>query len=208
MIIKNLITASLLTAFLFVKPSYANLAGDSNLQEVIHIESDSVPAMIEMNDIVYAIGYLEVKSAPNDDSELICVLEPRTPLQRTSTDSYWSSVIINGTEYFVFNQHISTEVPLIKIYIGNYKLTAYCSCKKCCGKWSGGKTSSGTTPTAGRTVACNSLPEGTVVSIYGHNYIVEDTGAMKNNVIDIYMNSHQEALNFGVHKNVPIYIVK
>lgn len=85
-----------------------------------------------------------------------------------------------------------------KTSIGTYKLTAYCPCSKCCGKWAGGNTSSGTIPTQGRTVACNTLPAGTKVNINGHDYIVEDTGNMKGNVVDIFFNSHQEALNFGV----------
>lgn len=83
--------------------------------------------------------------------------------------------------------------------LGEYRLTAYCSCEKCCGKWSQfNKTASGTTPKEGRTVACNSLPFGTKLLIDGEEYIVEDTGNMSNNVIDIYFYSHEEALQFGV----------
>lgn len=85
-----------------------------------------------------------------------------------------------------------------KVSLGTYKLTAYCPCSKCCGKWAGGNTSSGTVPTQGRTVACNSLSAGTKININGHDYIVEDTGNMRGNVIDIFFNNHQEALNFGV----------
>lgn len=91
-----------------------------------------------------------------------------------------------------------TEQNGNKVSLGTYKLTAYCACSKCCGKWAGGNTSSGTVPTQGRTVACNTLAAGTKVNINGHDYIVEDTGNMKGNVIDIFFNSHQEALNFGV----------
>ena len=50
----------------------------------------------------------------------------------------------------------------------------------------------------GRTVACNSLPFGTRIVINGNVYVVEDRGGMANNVIDVFFNSHQEALNFGV----------
>lgn len=91
-----------------------------------------------------------------------------------------------------------TEQNGNKVSLGTYKLTAYCACSKCCGKWAGGNTSSGTVPTQGRTVACNTLAAGTKVNINGHDYIVEDTGNMKGNVIDIFFNNHQEALNFGV----------
>ena len=38
-------------------------------------------------------------------------------------------------------------------YLGRFKLTGYCSCSICTGQWSGGSTASGTTPTAGRTIA-------------------------------------------------------
>ena len=83
--------------------------------------------------------------------------------------------------------------------LGEYKLTAYCSCEKCCGKWSQfNRTASGTVPQQGRTVACNSLDFGTEIIINGEKYIVEDTGNMGNNIIDIYFNSHEAALIFGV----------
>lgn len=78
--------------------------------------------------------------------------------------------------------------------LGKYKLTAYCACSKCCGK-SNGITASGTKATQGRTVACNSLAIGTKININGHDYVVEDRGTSH---IDIFFNSHQEALKFGV----------
>ena len=80
-----------------------------------------------------------------------------------------------------------------------YKITAYCSCAKCCGKTTG-RTASGTKATAGRTVAAPSnFAFGTKLNIGGHIYTVEDRGgAIKGNKIDIYMNSHQAALQWGV----------
>lgn len=85
--------------------------------------------------------------------------------------------------------------------LGKFKLTAYCKCSKCCGKWSGSPTASGVMPKANRTIAVDTsiIPFGTEVIINGNTYIAEDTGsAIKGNKIDIYMPSHQEALNFGV----------
>lgn len=80
-----------------------------------------------------------------------------------------------------------------------YKITAYCSCSKCCGK-STGRTASGTKATAGRTVAAPSnFAFGTKLNIGGHVYTVEDRGgAIKGNKIDIFVSSHQEALQWGV----------
>ena len=80
-----------------------------------------------------------------------------------------------------------------------YKVTAYCPCSKCCGK-STGRTASGTTATAGRTVAASSkFSFGTKLNIGGHVYTVEDRGgAVSGNKIDIFVNSHAEALQWGV----------
>ena len=80
-----------------------------------------------------------------------------------------------------------------------YKITAYCPCSKCCGK-TNGRTASGTKATAGRTVAASSkFAFGTKLNIGGHIYTVEDRGgAIKGNKIDIFVNTHAEALAWGV----------
>ena len=80
-----------------------------------------------------------------------------------------------------------------------YKITAYCPCSKCCGKTSG-RTASGTKATAGRTVAASSkFAFGTKLNIGGHVYTVEDRGgAINGNKIDIFVNTHAEALQWGV----------
>lgn len=82
---------------------------------------------------------------------------------------------------------------------GIYKVTAYCACMQCCGK-TNGITASGTHATANRTIATPStFAFGTKVLINGVTYTVEDRGgAIQGNRIDIYMNSHSEALRFGV----------
>lgn len=89
--------------------------------------------------------------------------------------------------------------------LGEFKLTAYCPCEKCCGKSVNdpyyGITASGTTATAGRTIAVDTrvIPMGSEIVINGHTYIAEDVGgAIKENRIDIYFDSHDEALQFGV----------
>ena len=97
--------------------------------------------------------------------------------------------------------------------------TAYCPCPFCCGIWSEQhpsrigtgyvqKTSSGTIPTAGRTIAVDPsvIPMGSEVWIKDHKYIAEDTGNhIKGNRIDIFFDSHQEALNWGM-RNVEVRV--
>ena len=49
------------------------------------------------------------------------------------------------------------------------------------------------------------IPMGSHVIIDGHEYIAEDTGgAIKGNRIDVFFDSHQDALNFGV-KYMTVY---
>jgi 3D (Asp-Asp-Asp) domain-containing protein len=86
------------------------------------------------------------------------------------------------------------------VYLGTYKLTAYCPCSYCCGK-SDGITATGTQATAGRTIAVDPsvIPYGSKVIINGHTYTAEDCGgAINGNRIDVFFNSHAEALVFGM----------
>ena len=106
------------------------------------------------------------------------------------------------------------------IYLGNFKLTAYCSCGKCCGSWAADRplddngneivyTASGAVAQAGRTIAVDPgvIPYGTQVSINGRAYVAEDCGgAINGNRIDVYFNTHDEALEFGV-QYADVYIV-
>lgn len=81
-------------------------------------------------------------------------------------------------------------------HLGNFTLTAYCSCPVCCGVWSGGPTASGAMPVQGRTVAMGGIPFGTRLIINGEIYTVEDRGTPYGHV-DIYMSNHQDACVFG-----------
>ncbi len=80
-------------------------------------------------------------------------------------------------------------------YLGNFRLTGYCNCAKCCGT-AGNATASGAMPAAGHTVAMAGVPFGTQLSINGTIYTVEDLGTPYGHV-DIYFDSHEEALSFG-----------
>lgn len=101
---------------------------------------------------------------------------------------------------------VSAEEPEPVVYepettsLGVFKLTAYCACEKCCGK-SDGITASGVKAVEGVTIAADTkvLPFDTKIIVDGHEYTVQDRGgAIKGNCIDVYFDSHQEALDFGV----------
>lgn len=95
-----------------------------------------------------------------------------------------------------------------KFTIREFTVTAYCPCEKCCGKWSDRIFYDGTKCGGVAIAADRSIPIGTVMKIPGYGTaIVRDRGsAIKGNRLDVYFDSHQNALNWGVHKNIKVKI--
>lgn len=82
-------------------------------------------------------------------------------------------------------------------------VTAYCPCEKCCGEYANGYTATGAKATQGVTIATDPdvIPMGTEVEIDGHIYIAQDVGgAISGNRIDLYFDSHEDALQWGVQE--------
>jgi len=94
-------------------------------------------------------------------------------------------------------------------FLGTFTCTAYCACEQCCGKWASGYTATGTKATAGRTVAVDPsvIPLGTTIEVGSNRYVAEDTGSLvTGNRIDIFFDTHEEAVKFGVQK-MDVYVV-
>lgn len=92
-----------------------------------------------------------------------------------------------------------------------FKVTHYCGCSKCCGKWSSGSDENavgclGINLTPHHSIAVNPkvIPLGTVLyDDSGDWYIAEDTGsAIKGNRVDLFVGNHEQALNLGVSEMV------
>ena len=89
--------------------------------------------------------------------------------------------------------------------VGTFRITAYCTEKyqHICGGGQG-ITASGTSVSAGRTIAVDTsiIPMGSRVYIEGiGERIAEDTGGAVNGyVIDLALGTHSEALSFGVQR--------
>lgn len=121
----------------------------------------------------------------------------------------------------VYAEEIAEPEPeeLEPVSLGEFKMTAYCSCSRCCGVWAENRpvdengqeivlTASGARAEAGKTIAVDPsvIPLGSTVIIGGQEYTAQDTGgAIKGNRIDIYCDDHQEALNIGVF-NAEVYM--
>ena len=84
---------------------------------------------------------------------------------------------------------------------GTFKTTGYCNCRKCAGRWAGGKTAIGAYPVEGETVAVDRsvIPLGSMVMVDGHIYWAHDTG-VRGRHIDVYYDSHSVAWSHGVKR--------
>lgn len=100
---------------------------------------------------------------------------------------------------------VLVHITVLASYKVNCTISYYCHCNICCGRNAKGITASGKKVKVGM-FACNFLPFGTKVRIAGKTYTVEDRGSVKlfgtmkkpKYRIDIFVNSHQEALDLGI----------
>lgn len=113
------------------------------------------------------------------------------------------------------------EMPLFQIesdqepkyeFVGEFTITGYCSCEKCCGEYAENRPvdkdgneivyGAAMVPLVeGLSIAADTsiFPFGTEIFIDGNKYIVQDRGgAIKGNKLDIYFSDHNKAENFGV----------
>lgn len=116
------------------------------------------------------------------------------------------------------------ETPLVEepaepepVLLGSFRITAYCSCEKCCDEWAKNRPNGIVYGAAGvelkAGVSCASpLPLGTVVEVEGlGEYIVQDRPAQwvidkyGENQIDIYFDNHEAASAFGL-KQLNVYL--
>ena len=108
-----------------------------------------------------------------------------------------------------------------KIYLGEFVLTAYCPCEKCCGEYGVNRPidengdlivygAYGARLEAGVSIATDPDVIGFNQEVYinGGVYRALDTGGnIKGNQIDIYMAGHDEAVEFGV-QYADVYLIK
>lgn len=203
---------------------------NSIINDNIIIEEEITPEE-EKEIIMYTNTGVHMRDQAGLEGKIIDTLYINTEVITIGEENGWTKIKQENNIYYIKSEYLSKEKTEIKVevtsrgdskrtddaaaaqtksnnnnssYLGKYKLTYYCSCSKCCGK-SDGITASGKKAQEGITVASNSIPLGTKISIDGHVYEVQDRGGMASNVIDVFVSSHQKALNLGVKYNVPVY---
>lgn len=105
------------------------------------------------------------------------------------------------------DREVDTNQAVEPVSLGNFKLTGYCKCSLCCGKWANNRPNGivygaiGEELKEGYSIAVDPsvIAYRSEVVINGHTYKAQDCGgAIKGNRIDIYFEDHQDALDFGV----------
>lgn len=126
----------------------------------------------------------------------------------------------DGEEEEAVEEEPVAEPVVSKMYLGYFKLTAYCSCYRCCGQYALNRPkdvngndivygASGRVLRSYHSVAVDTsvIPYGSHLIINGHDYYAEDCGgAVRGNKIDVYFSSHEAACAFGL-QYADVYLV-
>ena len=138
---------------------------------------------------------------------LCCEHKPKRTIE---TDKRTIERTIDDTERTIETENDKdgdTNQAVEPVSLGNFKLTAYCSCSICCGKWANNRPNGiiygaiGEELKEGYSIAVDPtvIAYRTEVVINGHTYKAQDCGgAIKGNRIDVYFENHNDALEFGV----------
>lgn len=187
---------------------------DSYYDEEVESEPEMKYEEIPVNKVAYVYtDLLNLRSNANTDSEVLTVLNYGTELQvigemnmymNEELIDQWVHVNYQGYTGYLKSDYLIDEEPYYSL--GTYDITYYCPCAICCDVETG-ITASGAIATAGVTCAADaSIPFGTELIIDGHTYIVQDRGgAINGNHIDIFCNTHEEALS-RVRHNAEVYV--
>lgn len=153
------------------------------------------------------IATLAVLGTTQEPVEEVSVITEETPAEVEETPQEEPNV-----ETIIHKVVLVTKKEPEYISLGEFRVTAYCSCEKCCGRWAANRPTdengnpivigaSGTELVPNKSIAVDPsvIPYGSTVYINGQAYEAHDCGgAIKGNSIDIYMSSHEEAAEFGL----------
>ena len=141
-------------------------------------------------------------SAPTQDEE------PEPELVMIERDLRVDVPLIRGCVPAPNEAQDKQEAQPAMRYLGQFKITGYDTCSRCCGK-TDGITASGTQATVGRTCAASKdLPFGTRLYIEGiGERIVEDRGGGVNgNHIDVLVADHPAA--YAITGTYAVYVIE
>lgn len=172
---------------------------DYNYQKKVdYITSLYAPEVEEEEEEVEVI----IASKTNDEVEVVNFNSDTDSVDvantEDTTDTSSESNAEQPTEDATATEDTSESESSYYVY-GTFELTAYCA--------TGNPCADGVYPSVGYTVACNDPAlwhKWIHIEGYG-DYYVHDTGGMASNVIDIFMGSYDECIQFG-RRSATVYV--
>lgn len=179
------------------------------------------PVIVTMAEIILAIVIVSVIATmvallagkkPSEPVETTTETETTTEIE-LETETETEIVEVATQKVTEIQTEAETEPQLISM--GTFTVTAYCSCEKCCGEWASNRPNgvvygaSGEQLIADYSIATDVevIPYGETILINDQEYVAHDCGgAIQGKRIDIYMSSHEKALEWGV-QNIEIFKV-
>jgi 3D (Asp-Asp-Asp) domain-containing protein len=173
-----------------------------NNEEVLRVTSSEIVTKEAVDEIVQvgtkAVEVKPVETVVTEETTQTTPTQVETPVVTTPVET---PAVVTPTESSVSNNNQTTEIPE-----GAVKMTLNCTAYTA----TGNATASGVMPQANHTIAAwSGLPFGTKVYIPALNttFTVEDRGgAVTQGIIDIYMDSYEECIQFG-RQNLEAYVV-
>jgi len=149
--------------------------------------SKPVLTMICLVTIICTVGYIN-KSYANSDNRMTLLANSEGTTE-------------HNTKHFVTSEdNDNDEWQTVQM-----RVTAYCPCPKCCGSYSDGVTACGHKIRQGDlfVAADKKYPFGTEMIVPGYKKseavkVLDRGGVIRANRLDVFFNSHQEALKWGV----------
>lgn len=140
---------------------------------------------------------LRLREKPNEEANVILTIsygeKVKTKLKTFGKNDEWVRVRYNGTRGYVYGEFLQEEDPLAGMTpLATWHITAYTHTGSVC--------ANGNYPTAGYTIAHNSLPFGTKVYISGiGTRVVEDRGPtwLGTEWCDIFMDLYSDCVQWG-----------
>lgn len=131
------------------------------------------------------------------------------PDGRYAATAYVNGQAVTAPAYYTKGTAVKDGNGNTLTSLGTFRLTAYCPCRSCSAGW-GRKTSSGAVATVNHTVAVDPkvIPMGSKLMINGTIYTAEDVGGgVKKKHVDIFHESHSQALHFG-SRSAEVFLVQ
>lgn len=138
---------------------------------------------------------LKIREYAGIDQRVLCVAKYGTSIEvlKENRLSGWHKVKLDDITGYACADYLQDNDPIPEHeLLGKFKITAYTHTGYAC--------ANGNMPTAGYTIACNSLDFGTEVYIDGVGYrTVEDRGpdSMGSEWLDLFMSTNEECMQWG-----------